>query len=527
MKRNYKKFLGIGLALSMMVALLVGCGNSTPQGSGAADGGSTGTSTPREETLIFIGGGEPFDLAGLNSPMTGLDSCSTDFLLDYNNDTLEAEPCLAESWEEIDDGTHTKFRFTLRDGLTFNDGTPLTAEDVRFCLECYVNAGKEDTGILDMENTVVEDDQHLVIALKNYSPGWEYMFSDALPIYSKASVEAIGLENTVREAPATIGKYNFKEWKPGEYILYERNDNYWDPNYKGYYKYIKCIWVADIASGVLAVKSGDADIAYGPMGISVVDYKGLENDPYAEGLSFDISTSHHVIYNCESGPCSDVRVREALSYALDKDSMNMILNMGQGKPIQGLFLDDFPYYKEYYPGGVIPYDPAKAKELLEQAGYSNLTLTCLVTSDYKDAATAYQESLRNIGVTLNVDTEDFLVLMQRAYSGDFDLSFTNATNAVVNAQNFNHVDPAKIGQSPSNCRFVSDDLSAAIQKASAYDEAERAAGYDEVCKIIFDNYCLTGICNGYRYAAVKKGLTDVKVGTRMGYLDVSYVHPAE
>lgn len=534
MKSTSKRRISLLLACVMLLGvMLVGCGGNkqesaapAPAPEAAVTPEAVAPTTKSDETLIVAIGAEPSSVSPLASATGGLSSdcggtTAMGTLLKMNAETRGVEPAMA-SYEMVDE---THYRFTLVDGASFSDGTPVTSEDVRFCLQCYCDVGNANTMYLDMSGFEIIDDKTFIIALKGYTTGWDYDLADGLPIYSKASVESIGLDNTLVTAPIGSAQYNVIEWKSGEYMLLERNEHYWDPDWVGYYKYIKFIFIPDGASRLLAVQSGDAHIAEG---VATSDVISLQANPDVDAYSWDSGVSYNLYFNClESEACSNAKVREALCYAIDAEAVNMAMNLGTGKVVQGWVGENFPNYKEYYEGGHPGYDPEKAKALLAEAGYADgleLTLACM--AQMKDVATIIQESLRQVGVTLNVEVCEGQTMNQRSRSGEYDITVWRTAQIVVSSQTFNIIAPDKMGVAGYHTRFNADGLAESIAKImNSPDPAAQAEGFDEVCHYVFDNYTILGLCNGDKHIAHTAGLGGFELSTRMGFLNLSNVCP--
>lgn len=539
MKRASKKRISLLLACVMLLGvMLTGCGGGEEKkesADGNAPAAAPAAAAPTQaaaptaksdETLIVAVSSEPSSVSPLADATGGITgdcggTTAMGTLLKMNAETRAVEPNLA-SYEAVDD---THYRFTLADGACFSDGTPVTSEDVRFCLQCYADVGNANTLYLDMSGFETVDDSTFIIALKGYTTGWNYDLADGLPIYSKASVESIGLENTLTNPPIGCGKYNVTEWKSGEYLMLERNEHYWDPDWIGYYKYIKYIFIPDAASRLLAVQSGDANIADG---IATSDVISLQANPDVTAYSWDAGVCYNLYFNCkESKVCSDPKVREALCYAIDAEAVNMAMNLGTGSVCQGWVGKNFPNYKEYYEGGHPGYDPDKAKALLAEAGYADgleLNVVCLALM--KDVATIIQESLRQVGVTLNVEVCESQTMIERSRSGDYDMTIWRTAQIVVSSQTFNIIAPDKMGVAGYHTRFNADGLAEAVAKVmNNPDPAVQAEGFDEVCHFVFDNYTILGLCDGNKHIAHTAGLGGFELATRMGYLNLANVCP--
>lgn len=528
-----KKTIALLLALVMAFAL-VACGGKQP--SGEQPGGNTdpGTSAPADpgtpskpaepvktdETLVVMLDAEPEKLYG-DAGASGIiiiDAIAAS-LLEYDAETRGWTWGLAESYEKIDD---THYKFTLREGIQYADGTPVTAADAVYSLG-YMNAqGTSDAQYFNMEEMEVIDDRTFVFALTQYIPGWEFFLAEHNGVvYSQAAVDAVGGEEAaLRNIPVGCGKYQLKEWKSGEYILIERNENYYDKDYIGYYKYIKFMFVGDSASRLLAVKSGDAQVAYR---ISAAEYNSLKSDPAVTGLAYDAGVVYNVYFNNESGPCADVKVREALCYAIDGAAVNAVINMNAGTVAQGWLPASFPHYKDY---GLIEYNPEKAKQMLADAGYPNgIDLYCCVIASHREMATVVQESMRQAGVNLTVEVLEQNVYLQKARGGEYDIQMGNNTVPSLTPNVFNQIDPGKVGKSVQSCRIKAPEVSDYIKMCNSSDEATSAEGWEKLTDYVFGNYCLKGLCDGDKYNAVAAGLTGLSYATRMSYIDVTNIRP--
>lgn len=526
---------------AVMGASIAGCGAKNTGGGAETTGKTTAPQTTEaatvpqteggdteksSETLTVVVQAEPTAMSTLNGVSTEAQLVIMDAmgstLLDYDPVSNGTRPGIASGYEKIDD---THYRFTLREDACYADGTPVTAEDVLYSLTAYSEAGIQNATYFNPEEMKAEDEHTFVFALKEYVPGWEYLVADsATVIYSKAAVEAVGgIENADRTPPVGCGKYNFKEWKSGEYIVLERNDNYWDKDYIGYYQYIKFLFIGDSASRILAVKSGDADVAYR---IGTSEYVTLQNDPAATAVALPANGCENLYFNTSKGVFADEKVREAVAHAIDAEAVNAVINMGQGKVVQGLFPEVHPYYREYYEGGHPAYDVEKAKQLLAEAGYPDgLTIECLTMASFKEVCTILQESLRAAGITMNVSVVEQSVYVQETRAGNYDCQVGLTTAGTLNPNNFSQIDPAMVGVSIQSCRITDPAMSEIIAKAQSPDEALAKEGWDELYDYVFGKYCVVGLCSSDKYHAVANGLTGLTNGNRMAYIDVTEMHP--
>lgn len=517
-RRSFLKATGILTAAGILSA----CGDSS---SSVAVGSSSIAAGPvlTDETLVIALNAEPTALTALNGTSTEasliIAESTGGSLYEYRDGELS--PSLASGYDVVDE---THYRFHLREGIHYADGTPVTAQDVVYSYNCYAASGNTSATYFNMDELVAEDDSTVMIAFKNYVPGWLGLLAEgSMPIFSQANVDAVGgIEAAERNAPVGCGRYNVSEWKSGEYILIERNENYWDPEYAGYYKYIKFIGIADASSRMLAVQSGDANLAYR---ISTADYVGLQASPDVDGVIYSETALYNLICNCASEKLKDKKVREALAYATDAAAVNALINMGTGKVAQGLFPESFPYYHEVFEGGHLPYDPEKAKELLAQAGVSNLTLKLPCLAGNKGVATIVQESMRKAGITVEIEICEQSVYVQVARSGEYDLQIGSTDYRMLQPNCFNQFSPDMVGKSIGSIRLADDEaLKDMVKRGNSSDEATCTKAMSEIIDYVVGGFCIIGLCTQGKYCAVTSGIEGLITGTRMSYIDVSFMH---
>ena len=477
-----------------------------------------------DEMLTVVVQTEPTVITGLNGQTTEagliIAECFGGTLYEYRNG--EITPSIATSYDTIDE---THYRFHLREDACFADKTPVTAADVLFSYTAYVNSGIQNALYFNMDEFVVEDDHTIVIAFKEYVPGWLAGLAEgSLPIFSEAGVEAVGgLEAAARNCPVSCGRYNVAEWKNGEYILLERNENYWDPDYVGYYKYIKFLGVPDPAARLLAVQSGDANVAFL---INTADYIGLAANPTVDGVVTSETALFNLILNGSSEKLQDPRVREAIAYATDAESINILTNMGSGKVAQGLFPESFPYYHEVFEGGHLPYDVEKAKSLLAEAGVSNLTLHLPVLASNQNIATIVKESMRQAGIEVEIEICEQNVYVETARSGKYDIQIGGTDYTSVTPNCFNQWDPSMVGKSIGSIYMADNaELADMAVRGRSSDEATCAQAFSDVIDYVIGGNYIIGLCTRGKFCAVTAGLQELSTGTRMNYIDVSYMHP--
>lgn len=503
--------------------------SGVPASSSASDSGSAAavdTTEKSDETLNVALAGEPTTLFSLGGSSLEnqliIQNVMDGRLLEFDAETGEVYPSLADDYELVDD-THA--RFHLREDACYSDGTPVVAQDVLYSFTLAKANAVGFTNYLDMEQSSAEDDHTVIIAFTQYVPGWEQLFANpAATITSEANVEAAGgVDEAGHNPPIGCGRYVFKEWASGQYITLERNENYWDKNYTGYYKTIQFTFVPDAASRVLALKSGDVDVA---ARITMSDHMAMENDPNAKGVPFATDRIFNLFFNVSEGSVfANSLLREAVAYAIDADAVNALQNMGQGQVVQGQWASTHPYYREYYEDGYLQQDVDKAKALMAEAGYADgFDCTLITGAATASIATVLQESLRQVGINMEIEQMEQSAYVEAARNGEYDCYVGATTAGTLSPDNFNQLDPAKIGITVGGYRDDSKDVSAMIEKASSSDETTAQEGWDELYDLVFGQYYCKGLCNAIDCYGLSKNLDGLKLG-KLNYMDVSYVHP--
>lgn len=386
-----------------------------------------GNTTKSDETIVIGVSSEPaflWHVATEGAMSTNeeqfISTAILDRLVQIDQETGEVVPMLATAWEWVD-GTHLKF--TLRDDVTMSDGTPLVADDVVYTVNLWMtNCATNDTGKY-LVGAVAEDEHTVTIEYNTEAPDILKMMAwGNFGIVSEDEVNAAGGLEAVATAPTVgSGKYKFKEWKNGEYILLERNDNYWDPNYTGYFKEIKVTFIADPAAREMAVEAGDTQVAV-DMPVSMAATYVSNGAVRTFIISYGQET--HLWYNMGEGRATaDQKVRQAIDKAINFDAMAQVGTAGFGEAALSYVDSSASYYAPSYTAEERAVDIEGAKALLAEAGYADgLELNAIGLQDNSDVLTVLQSNLAEAGITLNVNISDVGSFVQAAlFDKDYDL----------------------------------------------------------------------------------------------------------
>jgi peptide/nickel transport system substrate-binding protein len=313
-------------------------------------------------------------------------------------------PVLADSYNVSSNGT--VYTIKLKKGIKFQDGEPLNSEAVKFTLERILdpNVKVPSRGnflLIDHVETV--DEYTVNIYLKKPFAPFLGVLTSAYIIAPNATKQ---LGDKIANNPAGIGTgpYMFKEWVKGDHITLVANPNYW--NGTPYFSQMIFKVVPDASTREAMLLSGDLDLIIQP---PPSDLASLSSRGDVK-VSWTISTREMYIgINTQYGPLNDTRVRQALNYAIDKDSLIKYVLFGLGSPEDSILP---PFVLGHIAVGPYQYDPQKAKQLLAQAGYPNGFSVTLITPNGRylfdtQVAETIAQYLRDIGIQVNVRTYDW------------------------------------------------------------------------------------------------------------------------
>jgi len=306
---------------------------------------------------------DPAETSGIITPFMVLYALHDSVLKPMPGNPLA--PSLAESWSMSPDGL--VYDFVLRKGVKFHNGDPVTAEDVKFSLERYRGASAKP--LKDSVAAVETPDPGRVrIRLKRPWPDFMTFYAGATGaswIVPKKYVEKVGDEG-FKKAPVGAGPYKFVSFSPGVELVLEAFDQYWrkSPNVKRLI--LKSI--PDEATRLAALKRGEVDIAYvirGALAEEIRRSPGLTLKPNVGQGTFWVYFPDQ--WDPKS-PWHDRRMRLAVNHAIDRQAMNLADSLGFAKITWSIIPSSFEFY--WQPPGY-SYDPARAKQLLAEAGYPN------------------------------------------------------------------------------------------------------------------------------------------------------------
>ncbi len=447
-----KKILNISLILLLAASFfaLTSCGKKEAEApAAAAEKAAPAEDSKMGGVLVF---GRSGDSVGLD-PARETDGESFygstpvyDTLVEFVPGETAIQPALAESWSFSEDGLTATFN--LRKGVKFHDGTDFTAEAVVFSFErqfkedhpFYKNGPWKYWGYMDMSNIVDEvvavDDYTVEFKLKKKeAPFIANLAMDFAAIVSPAAAEKYGEDLATN--PVGTGPFKFVSWTKDDSIVYERNPDYWGGDV--YLDRLILKVIPDATARWLALKKGEVDVIDFPSPEDLDEMKATDGIKVIQQEGLNVG---YLALNNEKAPYDNVKVRQAMNYAIDRDEIVAGVYGAAGKPAKNplpptmwSYNDDIEAY---------PYDPAKAKELLAEAGYADGFKTEIwampVARPYnpngKKVAEIMQAQLAKVGIEVEIISYEWGTYLDKTDMGEHQAAMLGWTGDNGDPDNF-------------------------------------------------------------------------------------------
>lgn len=415
-----KKLICLLLVLCLCLSLAACSGSSGGnQGGSGATAAPQATENPMADTLV-VGARADFTNEGKNMIYD---------MLMFRVNSYEATPYVVSSEHNAD---YTEFTLTVTPNIKFTDGTPVTAETVKYSIEALLPAS--NLGFKSVLNNIeVKDDSTLILHLDDPFLNMDYELSYIYCV-----------------KPGQISEDgNFLEWVgTGPYILtdhqqdvraeFTRNEDYWNPAKKGAPKTV--IWkvMPDEVTRVMALEKKEIDVigpdSHASSQLSNSTLKEIQDKGQLKIMTRTGSSPQTYMYNYVEGPMSDLELRKAVTYAINREAMVETAARGFGT-VMGTFLGDDAKYAARNGEGYT-YDPETAKKILADAGYKDTDGDGFVEKDgekivlqfvtfsgdnYRTIAVLFQEDLKAVGIDMEISAIENTLFYERTNSGDFDI----------------------------------------------------------------------------------------------------------
>ncbi len=336
------------------------------------------------------------------------------------------EPALAVSWERIEP---TRMRFKLREGVRFHNGEPFDAASVKFSIERHLDPATGFPGLYfvdSMDHAEIVDRSTVDIVTKYPDGLLLNRLAGLVLMLPPEYIKTKGGEYFARN-PVGTGAFVFRKWEKNSYVQLTANKNYWlkgFPKVEGLtFKFIP------YEKQVQALLSGDVDLLTDLPGTQTLRVMASPRLAVTKKPTF---YTMPVALNLSSGPLSNVDVRKALNYAVDKESLVRYDLLGNGKAIATLSMPGEaghnPLLRPY------GYDIEKARRLLEKAGYSKgFTLHVVIKKNAERAAKIMKANFGAIGVKLVTTTVPDSNLIDAVRSGKYDMIMGSSPDPMCHA----------------------------------------------------------------------------------------------
>ena len=375
---------------------------------------------PEPDTLVMIIESSPTNLdprVGLDAQSENIDGLLFDNLL-ARDEHLSVRPGLAERWEIPDPKTYV---FHLHGGVKFSDGRPLTSRDVKWSFDSLLQGKVRSTKASTyrfVDHIDVPDDLTVVFHLKE---PWAALLWNVAG-GAGMGIVPYGSGPEMSQNPVGSGAFRFVSAEQDKDVVIERNDNYWGDKTK--LSRVRFMVVPDDTTRALELRKGSADVAINSLPFDSV--LTLEREPNLRVLHAPGTRLGYMAFNLRDPILEDVRVRQAIAYALDRRPLIHYLMRDSAR----LAASVLPPESWAYDGEVRQYlhDPQKARQLLDAAGYPekdgvrfHLTMKTSTEESSRAMAAVFQQQLREVGIVLDIRSFEFATFFADVTHGEFQV----------------------------------------------------------------------------------------------------------
>lgn len=522
-----KRLMSLMLALAMILTLAsCGSGGSDSAPETAEGSSQPAAESPAAETTKENAGEKELNIGYVGAydtfcPSTGLSDVADvliyrlvyDQIFEVNDKTMETESrVLAEPMEWVDDYT---VKLVLKEGITFEDGTEVTGEDILCDLKMYVENGFTEIGyyeIIDFDASYVEDTYtvYIVYTEQNASA----ITRLAIPIVSKAFYEAHPDGDDAWWAGDVNGSgpYHVTDYAMDEYITLEKRADYWDTSVSYDADKITIKFYADGAAMLADLNNGEIDVAFN------LDTNMIDSLSATAGSNIAIETMSgndvpKLLFSSTSEPLKDINLRLAIVHAINWEELAEATYGNCGGLALSHYPDSFDCYSEHEG---YTYDVELAKEYLAQTPYADGSLTLKFLADDSTATATgevIQEYLSKIGITVEVDSMElasaFTYMMDP--NSEYDLQTKSQPGGTPTRDPY---DDFYLPTSPMVMAHVDDEtyVNMVVQANQTMDDDARNALYMEIDDYLYEIVQIIPMANllsGYAYN------TDVVAGVQL------------
>lgn len=447
------------------------------------------------------------------------------------DDEMKIIPLLAESYEANEDAT--EYVIHLRQGISFSDGTPLNAEAAKANFDRWGDKelGLKRTTLLCnvLKSTEAVDEYTVKVTLTE--PFGAFVATLAHPACVLMSPQVIEQgKEACAERPVGTGQYLFKEWIAGDHTTVTLNKDWWgyDPEICGGkalaepdagFQSITFRPVGENASRVAMLQSGEADFIW-PVPTESMETLAADENVYVgadEGI-----VVRYMFMNTQKAPFNDVRVRQAMNYAIDKDAYIAVVKNGLASKATSILGPATQHYKRNEP---YAYDLEKVRKLLTDAGYPDgfeISLICTTTTSDLKQCEFIQQQLAQAGITVNINSMEKAIVSEKVESAEgpgseveVEMYMSGWSSSTGDADWGIRPVLAKESEPPKSYNisyFENDEMDGCLKAAlETADEEKRAELYAKAQDIIWEECPVVFFANDYNTWASAADVANVKI----------------
>jgi len=486
---------------SAMVFSLAACGGNTATAdapatqAGGAAASSEEAAAPAEAAASSEGAAAPAAtgagvgdhdqniVVALDYDLGSFDNCARsageDYPVYFNiyarlyeyDDNYNPVPSLAKEKNIISD---TEVEYKIYEGAHFSDGSEILAKDVA----ASIIRARDSHLVGDCYDSIVSvdpvDDYTIKITTSRPYPQIDTALVDPLcSIQSVAFLEKAEADPNLWQNPVCSGRYVVESRVTGDSIVLKPNEYWFDDATKAQNDSITFKYVPEAATRTIMVQTGEADLA---KGLAASDVETILNDPNTELYTHDSIRFFYIYMNVNKAPFDNKFFRQAVNYAIDRDSCLLIKEEGYGQVVYDYVAPACVGYVGN-PGGY-SYDPAKAKELIQQSGVVNPTIELVADASFNSMASLVQANLADVGITCNIVTieqmADIIPLINQDQADFGVVAWSNPTDDVF----WVPCTLAESGIGANNfSKYANPELEASFADAYSIDEKVRLDTY--------------------------------------------------
>lgn len=495
-RKNSVYFITSILAL---ILVLAGCSGTSNQDTNQNNLSGEKTEQPiasKEGNSIVIAIKDnliSMDPHDTNDTLSGsIQSTMLEGLVGFDKD-MKMIPVLAESYEASEDAK--VFTFKLREGITFHDGTPFNAEAVKVNIDRVANPDnrlKRYSMFENVETTEVVDEYTVKVTLKEPFGAMLNNFAHpAARMVSPKAIEEYGKDISMH--PVGTGAFKFVEWEHSDHLIVAKNPDYWQ---EGLPKVDQITFkpVPENGARIAMLQTGEADFIY-PVPTDQAELINGKDGVVVENRPSIVA--RYITMNTTKKPFDDVKVRQAINYAINKEAFLKVVYSGYGSEMDSIIPQGLQFYSKQTP---YSYDLEKAKQLLAEAGYENGFETTIWGANNSDAIKAMefiQQQLSLVGIKVNVvpmesgTLTDKIWSVQTAEEAEVELYYGGWSSSTGDADwgirpllAGDSIPPKSYNVAYYQNETADEFIKAALQTA---DPEKRSAAYAEVQEVIWED----------------------------------------